>query len=109
MNAKKNIILAAVGLALACGVATGASAETFAQTHPARAEVNGRLVHENQRITVERREGAISRVKATRLHAKAHMIRVRERHMAARHGGHITRAEQLKLNRQENRLSRHIG
>ena len=29
--------------------------------------------------------------------------------MAARHGGHVTRAEKLKLNHEENHLSRHVG
>jgi uncharacterized coiled-coil DUF342 family protein len=110
MNTKKNILLAAMALVIAGAGATGASAQTrFDQTHPRRAEVNARLAHENHRVVAERRDGVISRVKAMRMHRKAHMIRVQERRMAARHGGHITRAEKLKLNREENRLSRHIG
>ena len=65
---------------------------------------------ENHRIVVtERRDGEISKVKAMRMHAKAHMIRVQERRMAARHGGHITRFEKARLNHEENRLGRHIG
>ena len=110
MNAKKNIILATMGLVMAATAVTGASAETrFDRTHPARAEVNGRLANENHRIVVARRAGEIRKVKAMRLHAKAHLIRVQERRMAARHGGHITRIEKARLNREENRLSRHIG
>ena len=110
MSAKKNVILAAMGLVMAVTAATGASAETrFDQTHPARAEVNGRLNHETHRIVVARRGGEIRKVKAMRLHARAHMIRVHERRMAARDGGHITRAEKLRLNHEEHRLSRHAG
>ncbi len=110
MNAKKNVILAAMGLVMACTAVTGASAETrFDRTHPARAEVNGRLVNENHRVVVARRDGAISKARAMRLHAKAHLIRVQERRMAVRHGGHITRIEKARLNREENRLNRHIG
>ena len=110
MNAKKNILLAAMALVIAGAGATGASAQTrFDQTHPRRAEVNARLTHENHRIVTERRDGQISKVKALRVHAKAHMIRVQERRMAARHGGHITRFEKARLNREENRLSRHVG
>ena len=110
MNAKKNVLLAAMALVMAGAAVTSASAETrFDRTHPARAEVNGRLVKENHRIVTERRDGEISKVKAIRLHRKAHMIRVQERHMAFRHGGHITRGEKLKLNHEENRLGRHIG
>ena len=109
MNAKKNVLLAAMALVMAGAAVTSASAETrFDRTHPARAEVNGRVVKENHRITTERREGEISKVKAARLHRKAHLIQVRERHMAARHGGHITRGEKLKLNHEENRLGRKV-
>ena len=55
MNAKKNIILATMGLVMAATAVTGASAETrFDRTHPARAEVNGRLANENHRIVVAR-------------------------------------------------------
>jgi hypothetical protein len=110
MNTKRNILLAAMALVIAGAGATGASAQSrFDQTHPRRAEVNARLAHENHRIVTERREGEISKVKAMRMHRKAHMIRVQERRMAARHGGHITRFEKARLNLKENRLSRHIG
>jgi hypothetical protein len=110
MNTKRNILLAAMALVIAGAGVTGASAQTrFDQTHPRRAEVNARLAYENHRITTERRDGEISKVKAMRLHRKAHMIRVQERRMAARHGSHITRAEKLKLNREENHLGRHVG
>jgi len=110
MNAKKNLLLAAMALVMAGAAVTSASAETrFDQNHPRRAEVNARLAHENHRITTERREGEISKVKAMRMHQRAHLIRVRERHMATRHGGHITRLEKAKLNHKENRLGRHVG
>jgi len=110
MNAKKNVLLAAMALVMAGAAVTSASAETrFDQNHPRRAEVNARLAHENHRITTERREGEISKVKAMRMHQRAHLIRVRERHMATRHGGHITRLEKAKLNHKENRLGRHVG
>jgi len=110
MNAKKNVLLVAMSLVLAGGAVTGASAETrFDQNHPRRAEVNARLVHENHRIVSERRDGEISRAKAVRMHARAHLIRIQERHMAPRHGGHITRFQKARLNREENRLGRHIG
>jgi hypothetical protein len=109
MNAKKNVLLAAMALVIAGAGASGASAETrFDQTHPRRAEVNTRLAHENHRIVTERRDGEISKVKALRMHQRAHMIRVQERRMAFRHGGHISRFEKARLNREENRLGRHV-
>lgn len=93
----------------------GISASSFAQTgkwdqtHPRRAEVNGRLNNQDRRIHQERKEGEISRAKATRLHRQDHRIRHEERAMASRHNGHITRRETARLNRQENRVSRRIG
>jgi hypothetical protein len=110
MNVKKNALLAAMGVVMALTAVTGASAETrFDRTHPARAEVNGRLVNQNHRIRDERLAGKISVVKAERLHRREHLIRVQERHFARHHGGRLTRAEQLRLNHEENRTSRHIG
>lgn len=110
MSVKKNALLAAMGVVMALTAVSGASAETrFDQTHPRRAEVNERLANQNHRIRDERRVGKISVVKAERLHRREHLIRVQERHFAYRHGGHITRAEKLRLNHEENRTSRHIG
>jgi hypothetical protein len=110
MNMKKNALLAAMGVVMALTAVTGASAETrFDRTHPARAEVNGRLVHQNHRIRDERMVGKISVIKAERLHRREHLIRVQERHFARHHGGRLTRAEKLRLNHEENRAGRHIG
>ena len=110
MTTKKNVLLAAMGLVMALTAVTGASAETrFDQNHPRRAEVNARLVNQDHRIRDERRVGEISVVKAERLHRRDHLIRVQERHFARRHDGHITRAEQMRLNHEENRTSRRIG
>ena len=61
MSVKKNALLAAMGVVMALTAVTGASAETrFDRTHPARAEVNGRLVEQNHRIREERMAGKIS-------------------------------------------------
>jgi hypothetical protein len=86
-----------------------ASAETWDQAHPRRAEVNGRLDNQNQRINQQRREGEITRGEASKLHAEDRTIRKEERFMASQNGGHITRAEQRALNQQENAVSRQIG
>jgi hypothetical protein len=93
----------------------GISMSSFAQTgkwdqnHPRRAEVNSRLNNQDRRIHEERKEGEISGAKAARLHRQDRHIRQEERHMASRHNGHITRGDQARLNRQENRTSRRIG
>ena len=81
----------------------------WANNHPRRAEVNGRLANQNHRIQQERREGEISGGQAARLHQQDRQIRQEERLMARQDGGHITRQEQRTLNQQENHVSREIG
>jgi hypothetical protein len=105
MTIKRNALLAIMGLILAGSAVTGASAET---THPRREQVNERLVHQDHRIREARRDGAVSAREAWRLHKADYRVRVQERRFAHRHGGHITRAEQVRLNHEENRVGRHI-
>ncbi|HEX7761293.1 MAG TPA: hypothetical protein VF459_17430 [Caulobacteraceae bacterium] len=103
----RNILIAAMGLTMAAGAA---SADTAWQSHhPRREEVNHRLANENHRIANERREGDLTARQAHRLHRADFRIRMEERRMAMRHHGHLTRAEQWRLNHQENRLSHRIG
>ena len=109
MTIKKNILLATMGMVLAMGAATAASADTAWQAnHPRREEVNTRLHSQNVRIRDERRDGDLSARQAFRLHRADRRIRHQERVYARNHGGHISRAEQMRLNREENRVNRHI-
>jgi hypothetical protein len=97
-------------LAAVAGAATVASAETPWQAHhPRRAEVNARLARQNHRITREVREGELTRGQARDLRAEDRGIRGQERFDASHDRGHITRAEQRQLNREENQVSRQIG
>jgi Flp pilus assembly protein TadB len=100
------VVLAAFASLLVGGAA---SAETWSQAHPRRAEVNHRLANQNQRIRTERQEGEISGAQARRLHREDRLVRNEERFMASQHNGHITRAEKRALNQQENGISRQIG
>ena len=110
MNTTK---LIAVGLALtlaAGATATAASADTvWQQHHPRREEVNGRLANQSHRISMERREGEITRGQARDLRAEDRGIRAQERFYASRDGSHLTKSEQLRLNREENHVSRQIS
>jgi hypothetical protein len=103
------IAVVILSLGVVAGAAGFANAETWNQSHPRRAEVNGRLANQNARINEERREGEITRGQARALHAQDRFIRNEERFMARQNGGHITRAEQRSLNQQENAVSREIG
>jgi hypothetical protein len=99
----------AASLAVVLGGAASASAETWAQHHPRRAEVNERLAIQSYRINRELREGEISFRQARALHAEDRAIRQQERAMAFARGGSISRAEQRLLDREENFVSRQIG
>ena len=102
------ILIATLGAVIALGGAASAQT-TFDQNHPARAEVNGRLVRQNMRIDRARADGEISPRKAHRLHMAERRIRRQERRFASNHEGRISRAEQHRLNREENRASNRIG
>ena len=105
----RNLLIAAAGLTMAVGAAGAASAETpWQYHHPRRVEVNHRLSNLNHSIREERRDGEISGWQAHRLHARVHMIRSQERYFARRDGGHLTRFEQHRLNREENGVRHHV-
>jgi hypothetical protein len=111
MSKSLRTVLTAVAatVSLAC-LATPAMAQTAWQAHhPRRVEVNGRLANQNARIHQQVRSGQMTHAKAARLHRADHRIRMQERRMAARQGSHITKRQQARLNRRENRVSRRIG
>lgn len=95
-------------------LATFASAPAQADTawqahHPRREQVNNRLSRQNQRIHQQVREGELTGAQAARLHREDLRTRLTERRMARRNGGYITRRQQARLNRRENKISRRIG
>jgi hypothetical protein len=105
----KRTILIAMTLALT-GAAFVSSADADWRTvHPRRAEVNSRLNNQAHRIHRERKEGELTARQAADLRAEDRGIRARERFDASQNGGHITRAEQARLNREENGVSHQIG
>jgi hypothetical protein len=80
----------------------------FAKNHPRRAEVNQRLNNQDRRISHKFRNGDISRRQARHMYHRNHQIRREERRMAYRHNGHLSRRDDYRLNRQENRANRRI-
>lgn len=106
----KSALLAAVGLTLAIGAASGASAETrWGYHHPRQHEVYARLANQDRRIDAERRDGQITRGDAHFLHAQDHRIARQDRFDARVNGGYVTRGQQAHMNREENRVSGDIG
>jgi hypothetical protein len=111
MSKSIRTVLTAVAatVSLAC-FAVPAMADTPWQAHhPRREQVNNRLGNQNARIHREVKEGEMSHARAARLHAADHRIRGQERRMAAHDGGHITKRQQARINREENHVSRKIG
>jgi hypothetical protein len=111
-NMKPSLIIRAGVFAVCLGGlfgATAASADTWNQAHPRRAEVNHRLANQNRRINSEWRSGEITTGEARALHRQDRFVRNEERFMGSQHNGHITRAEKRALNQQENGVSREIA
>ena len=108
MRVKRNFTIGIIGLGLALGSLSDASAATFKQTHPRRAEVNHRLAVENARIHRNVMEGKITPQEAAALHKEVHGVRTQERLDASLNNGHITKAEQRALNQNENAISKQI-
>lgn len=76
--------------------------------HPRVNEVNQRLDNQQARINRGLSNGTMSGKQAARDEAHDANIAKRESADEARHNGHLTRGEQRRLNRSENRNSRHI-
>jgi hypothetical protein len=106
---KSKLIFSAILIAF-LGIANISMAQDggFAKNHPRRAEVNRRLNNQDRRINRKYRNGDISRNQARHLHNRNRGIRREERRMAYRHGGHLSRHEQYRLNRRENHMNRRI-
>ena len=70
--------------------------------------MNKRLENQNKRIDEGEASGKLTPEQAKELHEQDHAIREQERADAAKHGGHITKAEQRQLNKEENAESKEI-
>ncbi len=110
MKLEFKIASAALAAALLCAAAAPSRAEgKWNQNHPRRHEVNRRLNNQNRRVQDGVKDGDLSQKQANQIHREDRGIRREERRMAARDGGHLTKADQRRLNRQENRVSRQIN
>lgn len=105
------LVLALVAslFALSASAADGAAKKDWKKDHPRRAEVNKRLKNQNNRVKEGVEDGKLTKGQAKQIHKEDRAIRREERRDAAKDGGHITKAEQNKINRQENRVSNQIN
>lgn len=95
-----------VGASLFCARSMAQSAPV--PDHPRENEVNQRLDNQQARIQQGVANGTLNGNQAARDERHVANIARRESVDEARHGGHITKGEQRRLNRAENRNSRQI-
>jgi hypothetical protein len=108
-NMISKITVAMAIATIAIGVSSSADASTWRANHPRRAEVNARLENQRDRITQERKEGELTKAQAHDLRTEDKGVRAQERYDTSENGGHITKTEQARLNREENGVSQQIG
>jgi hypothetical protein len=109
------LILAVGGLM----VAGSASAQTASNTsgagpgvvdpgHPRVNQVNRREARQQQRIGNGVKSGKLNSKQAAHLEKREASVQHREQKDMAKHNGHLTKAEQKGINRQQNRISKSI-
>ena len=76
--------------------------------HPRVNEVNRREANQQKRIGNGIANGKLTSKQATHLEKRETAVQNREQADMAKHNGHLTKAEQAGINRQQNRISRSI-
>lgn len=76
--------------------------------HPRVNEVNGREQNQQNRIANGLKNGTLNSRQAANLEKRETAVQNREKADMAAHNGHLTKAEQRGINRQQNRISRSI-
>jgi 2-oxo-4-hydroxy-4-carboxy--5-ureidoimidazoline (OHCU) decarboxylase len=77
--------------------------------HPRVNEVNGRETNQQNRIAQGVSSGTITPQEQAQLQRSGNRIQKQEGNDLARHDGHLTTGEKVRLNREENRRSRQIN
>jgi hypothetical protein len=108
------LVLAVCGLM----VAGSASAQTTTTSgagpgivdpgHPRVNQVNRREAKQQQRIGNGVKSGKLNSQQAAHLEKREASVQNREQKDMAKHNGHLTKAEQKGINRQQNRISKSI-
>jgi hypothetical protein len=104
-----NMYLTAAGLVCATLIATQSMAQTApVPDHPRENEVNQRLDNQQARINQGLANGTMTGKQAARDEKHDANIAQREAVDESKHGGHITKGEQARLNKSENKNSKRI-
>jgi hypothetical protein len=88
---------------------TGAGPGVVDPGHPRVNQVNRREANQQQRIANGVNSGKLTPAQASHLEKRETAVQNREQRDMAKHNGHLTKAEQRGINRQQNRISRTIA
>jgi hypothetical protein len=111
----KSLLVLAVGGLMIAGSASaqtsttsGAGPGVVDPGHPRVNEVNKREENQQQRIGNGIKSGKLSSQQAANLEKRETSVQNREKADMAKNNGHLTKAEQKGINRQQNRISKSI-
>ena len=111
----KSLLALAVGGLMLAGSASaqtsttsGAGPGVVDPGHPRVNEVNQREENQQQRIGNGVKNGELNAHQTANLEKREANVQNREQRDMAKNGGHLTKAEQRGINRQQNRISRSI-
>jgi len=96
------------GSALAQTSTSGAGPGVVDPGHPRVNQVNGREANQQKRIANGINNGSLNAKQAGNLEKREASVQNREQKDMAAHNGHLTKAEQKGINRQQNRISKSI-
>ncbi len=111
---KSLVALAVGGLMLAGSAAaqttttSGAGPGVVDPGHPRVNQVNRREARQQNRVANGIANGQLNAREASHLEKREASVQNREQRDMAKHNGHLTKAEQRGINRQQNRVSRSI-
>jgi len=98
-----------LGSAAAQTSTSGAGPGVVDPGHPRVNQVNRREARQQKRIGNGVANGTLNSKQATRLEKRETAVQNREQVDMSKHNGHLTKAEQRGINRQQNRISRSIA
>jgi hypothetical protein len=111
----KSLLILAVGGLMFTGSAiaqttttSGAGPGVVDPGHPRVNQVNGRETNQQNRIANGVKNGSLSPKQTSNLEKREANVQNREKKDMAAHNGHLTKAEQNGINRQQNRISKSI-
>jgi hypothetical protein len=113
-NLSKSLLIVAgagflyVGSALAQTSTSGAGPGVIDPSHPRVNQVNGREANQQKRIANGINNGSLNAKQTGNLEKREASVQNREQKDMAAHNGHLTKAEQNGINRQQNRISKTI-